>query len=332
MKQIRLLTCAALACCMACSKGGGDKPNAPENPAGGPLPIPTVVTIPPLRGDTTIAMNANTNYAIALRGLPSVRPVFPNLPAIPKKVRGYVTDASGRPIEGAALGLLKKISGYQQLVTTTTNDKGYYEIEFEGAAEFQHAYAVIEYVGKPVPISLFAADSTASVYTYDKGGVENWMALSHGTADRDDVQHRPWYSNNYFGGSIFLNWDVWEDRWSPEGALPLNGEIIIKLTPAGGMMYDASRVFTIRQKIGDKFLDCSINNLPIGVYKIEAKLADGRALKMKRHGPYSSETYGLQYDEATKAWYVAFVPGYDGASKPMPNRGEWDQANVHVQL
>src|SRR5690606_36256807 len=197
MKRIRLLACAALACCMSCSKGSGDKPNDPET-----LPIPTVVTIPPLSGDTTIIKDGTTNYAIAQSGLSAIRPVFPKIPPIPKKVRGYVTDATGQPIEGAALGLLKKVSGFQQLVTTTTNNKGYYEIEFEGAAAFQHAYAVINYVGKPVPISLLTADGTADVYTYDKGGVEHWMALSHGTADPIDAQHRPWYSNNYFGGSI----------------------------------------------------------------------------------------------------------------------------------
>lgn len=315
---------------MACSKGG-DKPGDPNNP-GGSEGVPTIVSVPTLGGDTTISRGVNTNYAIVMSGLPTVRPVFPKLAPKPRKVRGYVTDASGHPIEGAELGLLKKVSGFQQLVTTTTNDKGYYEIEFEGAAEFQHAFAVLNYVGKPVPVSLFTADSVASVYTYDKGGVEHFMALSHGTADRADAQHRPWYSNNYFGGSIFLNWDVWEDQWSPEGALPLNGEIIVKLTPVGGMMYGETRTFTIRQKIGVNHLDCNINNIPIGIYKIEAKLADGRVLKMKRRGPYSSDTYGLQYDEDTQAWYVAFVPGYNATSKPQPNRGEWDQANVHVRL
>ncbi len=155
MKRIHFLAYVGLACCMACSKGS-DKPNNPDDPnnPGGAEGVPTIVTVPVLAGDTTISRGGNTDYAIAIAGLPTVRPVFPKLTPKPRKVRGYVTDATGRPIEGAELGLLKKVSGFQQLVTATTNDKGYYEIEFEGAAEFQHAFAVINYVGKPVPISL----------------------------------------------------------------------------------------------------------------------------------------------------------------------------------
>lgn len=330
MKRINLLTYVALACCMACSKGGSDNPNDPNNP-GGAEGVPTKVTVPRLVGDTTISSGINTNYAIVMKGLPTVRPVFPNLAPKPRKVRGYVTDDSGNPIHGAELGLLKKVSGFQQLVTATTNEKGYYEIEFEGAAEFQHAFAVIEYVGKPVPISLFTADSTASVFTYDKGGVENWIALSHGTANRAQSQHQPYRSEYYFGGSIFLNWDI-EDWGSPDGALPQDAEIVVKLTPAGGMLYDANRSFTIRQKVANTHLNCHINNLPIGIYKIEAKLATGEVLKMEVYGTNRSDTYGLQYDAQTRAWYVAFLPGYNGTSKPMPNRGEWTQANVHVKL
>ncbi|WP_341841045.1 carboxypeptidase-like regulatory domain-containing protein [Chitinophaga caseinilytica] len=332
MKRITSLAFVALTCCMACSKSGDKNPDNPNPDNPGNEGVPTIVSVPVLRGDTTITMGPTTNYAIVMKGLPTIRPVFPKLALKPKKVRGYVTDASGNPIEGAELGLLKKVSGFQQLVTTTTNDKGYYEIEFEGAAEFKHAFAVINYVGKPVPISLFTADSVASVYTYDKGGVEHWMALGHGTANAADAAHRPWYSNNYFGGSIYLNWDVYDGPLSTDGALPKNAEIILKLTPAGGMLYDASRTFTIRQKLGNNFLSCNINNIPIGIYKIEAKLADGRALKMEVHGPYRSDTYGLQYDTDTKAWYVSFVPGFNATSKPMPNRSEWDQANVYVRL
>ncbi|WP_157962874.1 carboxypeptidase-like regulatory domain-containing protein [Chitinophaga deserti] len=332
MKRISSLCIVALVCCMACSKSDSKpNPNDPDNP-GGQEGVPTIVTVPKLQGDTTITMGPNTNYAIALKGLPTIRPVFPKLQPKPKKVRGYVTDASGNPIEGAFLGLRVRVSGLTTVATGTTNEKGYYEIAFEGAAEFFQAYVTVNYVEKPVPISLFAADTTLPVYTMDKGGVKHWIALSHGTANLADVQHRPWLSNNYFGGSIYLNWDVYEDMWSPEGALPMNGEIIVKLTPAGGMMYGETRTFTIRQKIGDKHLDCNINNLPIGIYKIEAKLADGRPLEMEVHGPNRSDTYGLQYDEGTKAWYVAFMPGYNATSKPMPNRGEWDQANVHVEL
>ncbi len=96
------------------------------------------------------------------------------------------------------------------------------------------------------------------------------------------------------------------------------------------MLYGETRSFTIKQKVGNNFLKCDINNIPIGIYKIEAKLANGTALKMRVDGPYKSDTYGLQYDADTKAWYVSFMPGYNATSKPMPNRGEWDQANVHV--
>src|SRR5690606_31223592 len=83
--------------------------------------------------------------------------------------------------------------------------------------------------------------------------------------------------------------------------LPYNALIEIELIPVGAGLYRETKSFKVTRQSGLQYSAFSIQNIPVGKYTINAKLSDGRALKMKATGPAANvyEKLGLKPDNAT---------------------------------
>lgn len=314
----------------ACSKGSGSgSDDGGGTPPGG---VPQTIPLPEVTGESLIQLGPNESYTNVMGTSPGMLPVFPALAKKPGKVRGFVTDLSGRPVSGAFIGVRSSAAGgFYSSASTETDNKGYYELEVPvGSAHFWAAGAAVEYAGGVTGMGLYAADGALISFPSTAGEVEHFVLLSYGIADKGDIQNRPGYSANYFGGSIHIAYQIGDpdDIWAPEGVLPPGSEIEIKLTPEGQFLYGETKSFIIRKKVEN--LSCDINNLPVGKYKIEAKLTDGRALRLQATGP-QHPTFGLRPVDGTGAATVTFIPGA-GKNQCLPNRGEWKPVAIDVKL
>lgn len=314
----------------ACSKGSGSgSGDGGGTPPGG---VPQTIPLPVVTGESLIQVGPNEGYTNAMGTLPGKLPVFPELAKKPGKVRGFVTDLAGKPVPGAFIGVRSSSGGgYYSSASTESDSKGYYEMEIPaGAAHYWAAGAAVEYAGSATGMGLYAADGNLAGFASATGEVEHFVLLSYGIADAADIPNRPGYSANYFGGSIHIAYQIGDpdDIWAPDGVLPPGSEIEIKLTPEGYFFYGETKSFIIRKKVGN--LSCSINNLPVGKYKIEAKLTDGRALRLKAVGP-QHPTFGMRPAETMGQASVTFIPN-TGNKQCLPNRGDWNPVAIDVEL
>lgn len=331
--KLSVLIPAVLICfASACSKGGSE-PDPGEQPGGGE-PAPTTIPLPSVTGDTSFSLAANADNVNVMGALPGRIPSYPQLAKKPGKLIGFVTDLSGKPIEGAYIGVRSSaVGGSYSYSSGTSNNKGYYEMDVPlGSVHFWAAGTLVNYAGATVPLGLHATDGQLGVFSSAGGAVKHFVLLSYGRANPADIVNRPWYSNNYYGGSIFLNYDIGDpnDIWRPVGSLPPNAEIIITLTPQDNFLYGEQKAFVIRKKVGN--LHCNINNIPIGKYKIFARLADGRQLKLRSAGPTQHPVFGLKPVDVLGSSFITFIPTSSEASSAAPNRGDWKQVNVKVLL
>lgn len=282
--------------------------------------------------DTTITLSG-TDQCVNVMG--KQLPLLPSFPALSKKsgtIRGYVKDLSGQPLSGAYIGIRSSaVGGFYSSASGETDEKGYYEIVIpRGAAHFYAACYTVEYGEGYLPLGLYAADGKTGSFATDKGEVENFVLLPYGIADKLDATERPWYAPNYFGGAIRISYDLGErdDRWASKGCLSDNDEIEIRIT-ADGSPFPRSNAksFTITKKKGNtSFI---ITNIPIGQYKISARLKNGKALLLKANGFMQHPLFGLKPKETMGTATVLFTPGI--SKTPMPNRGNWDPVEIKLE-
>ena len=283
----------------------------------------------------TFSLPASAEFVNVMGNEMPKMPAFPNVAKKPGKVRGYVKDLSGKPLEGAYIGIRSSmVGGYYSGADSETDANGFYEIEVpRGAAHFYAAGYTIDYGEGRAAVALHPADGKAESFASAAGAVENFVLLPYGIADRDEASEKPWFSSSYYGGAIRIEYDINSgDMWASKGSLPAGAEIEITLTPDGEMLGGgAQKSFVIRRPTGGNN-NFNINNIPVGSYQISAKLTSGKALKMKKTGYGSTPLFGLNPGEAIGSAKILFTPNGAKTLSAQPNRGNWNAAAVKLEL
>lgn len=281
----------------------------------------------------TFNLSASDDYVNVMGNTMPTFPTFPNVAKKPGKLRGYVKDVFGKPLQGAYIGVRSTVvGGLYSGASAETDAKGYYEIDVPwGAAHFYAAGYTIDYGEGRAAMALHPADGKTGSFASANGEVENFVLLTYGIADRDGMSEKPFYSTNYYGGAIRVEYDLNSgDMWASKGSLPQNSEVEITLT--GELMdMNAVKTFVIRRKTGG-INNFNINNLPIGRYKISARLTNGKQLKLRETGYNSQPLFGLKPKEATGTADLLFAPDSAKALYAQPNRGDWNAVNVKLEL
>jgi hypothetical protein len=301
-----------------------DTPTKPDKPA--------VPTGPPSVLKVTVGKNA---YYVNLNSKETPpTPKFPALETKPGVLRGYVLDASGKPLKGAYIGVrVTMFGGRYSGASAETDDKGYYEIQVpQGAAHFYAAGYTVDYADGRAALTLHPADGKLSTFVSSDGSVENFVLWTYGVADRDSVSENPRLRSNFYGGSLYVGHFTADagDTNAPPSNLRTGTEIEITLTPEGKLL-DGSvgQQFVIKKAVyGTGF---TINNIPVGQYRLTAKRADGQPLLMKLNKP-KGLTFGIVPEQTTEGALLSLHPGGVKASMATPGRGNWDAVEVYVEI
>lgn len=329
MKTIYLLMTVFLL--TSCSKSSNPAEGQEQLSWGQQPPLPVV------NGESTFNLSP-TDAAINVMGTTLPRmPVFPALNVQPKKLRGFVADLSGKPLKGAYIGVRATIDGgLYSGASAETDQNGYYEISLPaGAIHFYAAGYTMNYGTGRAVVGLYAADGHADAFAYQDGMVENFVLLSYGVASQDQATQMPRDEANYFGGALYLSYAVHDptDIFTTPGELPENGEIEIKLIPDGESLYGENKTFTIHKKTGNT--NFSVVNIPVGRYTIQAKLSDGRQLRIRAIGARADAypNWGLQPREATGSARVMFTPLFNSQQGTvLPHTGNWRNVEIKFEL
>jgi hypothetical protein len=283
----------------------------------------------------TFEVPANGGVVNVMKGVAPKMPTFSKLAVKAGFVRGYVKDASGKPLEGAVIGVRSSAAGgFYSGGQGKTDEKGYYEITVPwGAAEFYCAGYSVDFYDERAALGLHPADGEASQFASAKGAAENWVLLNHGIADRDGASESPEYINNYYGGGLSIGYYVADPRFDGDSGLPEGAEIDLSLIPDGPLL-DGSKgrnfIFSqrVQNGVGRGF---KIVNVPIGRYRLVAWLKqDGKPspLKIKETGPYGNRPFGLQPKQAEGSATLTFRPGGATAGKVAAGHGNWSSVDI----
>jgi hypothetical protein len=225
MLAIMEIKVAGQASALADTPADAARPTRPTDSAGG--------------GGETFDLPAAADSVNVMGGAMPKLPVFPNVAKKPNRLRGYVRDAGGKPLEGAYIGVRSSaIGGRYSAASAETDANGYYEMEVPfGAAHFYAAGYTIDYGEGRAALALHPADGKAGSFVSADGAVENFVLLAYGIADRDGMSEKPWDSSNYYGGAVRVSYDMSSgDMWASKGSLPAGAAIEITLTPEGELL------------------------------------------------------------------------------------------------
>ncbi|HLM02617.1 MAG TPA: hypothetical protein VK400_16305 [Pyrinomonadaceae bacterium] len=278
-----------------------------------------------------LSVERNATWVNVMGGEMPETPQFPALPNKPGFVRGYVKDTLGRAVAGARLGL-KTARMYDAYLAASaeTDAKGYYEIKIPmGGARFDYAGVTIEYGAGRAALGLHPADGRLNEsYPATTGGVENFVLLPYGIADRDGASRQADYRANYYGGSMLLRYFI----GGFSGMLSPGDEIEITLTPEGNLIDGgAGQSFVIRKTVEDSSLgEFIINNVPVGRYRIEVRQAGGKPLRLKQKTPTGS-VFGIQPAQANGSASLTFNPLSADAKTAAASRGNWTDLEIIVE-
>lgn len=329
--------CLAILTLTSCSKpakNSGDDPGGKETITWGPQPA-----LPVVHGEVTFNLSATDDHVNVMGNTIQRMPVFPTIKAQPKKLRGFVADMNGKPLKGAYIGIRATIDGgLYSGASAETDEKGYYEISLPaGAIHFYAAGYNINYGNTVTTIGLYAADGKADDFAYQNGAVENFVLLAYGVASAQQAQQMPRDEANYFGGALYVSYSVIDpsDILHGPDELPGNAEIAITLVPDGATLYGDDRTFKINKKVKAGKANFSITNIPVGSYKITAKLKDGTELRLKATGPNANlfPSLGLQPREAVSTAKVLFTPLFHSQpSTVLPHTGNWRNVEIKLEM
>ncbi|MBO9729233.1 MAG: carboxypeptidase regulatory-like domain-containing protein [Chitinophaga sp.] len=326
--------CLAILTLTSCSKPARD----PGDPGGdGPITWGPQPALPVVNGTATFNLSATDDHVNVMGNTIPGMPVFPTIKVQPKKLRGFVADLSGKPLKGAYIGIRATIDGgFYSGASAETDEKGYYEIALpSGAIHFYAAGFTINYSNTMTAVGLYAADGKADDFAYQNGAVENFVLLSYGVASAQQAQQMPRDEANYFGGSLSLSYAIFDptDILHSPGELPQNAEIAVTLVPDGMMLYGEAKTFSINKKVGNTSF--SVNNIPVGRYKMTARLKDGRQLRLKAIGPQANlfPFLGLQPREVAGNATVLFTPLFHSQqSTVLAHTGNWRNVEIKFEL
>ena len=237
-----------------------------------------------------------------LKGLPASKlPIYPKLAPKPGTVRGMAKDSSGKPIPNVEVAVYSSIGGG---VRTThkarTNAQGLYQVLVPaGICEVAQADCTVRYNGVGYKLMLEPVRGKFAQFESRKGHVENLILRTGGKS----------------GGTIRLL-DNLE-----------SGTIEIIVAPIGKLMdASAGRTFVYRYDTSNYKSEMYLNGLPLGRYKLTARLLDdGEALPLR-----VAHTFGD--DAAPKtSLQVDFKPGYS-FSQVNTNKSNRDVQAFEVTL
>jgi len=293
--------------------------------------------LPEVKGQAAFSLPGNEYYVNVMGNTLPRMPVFPSLSAKGGIARGYVADLSGKPLKGAHIGVSSSLTGgFYSSGSGLTNDDGYYEFTIPaGAAYFFGTAITVTYNETPSVMALYPVDG-ATAFPSGSGVVKNFVLLSYGPANPDEVAQQPNNESNYYGGALSFNFNInyAGDPYQTPEYLPENGVIEIELIPVGTGLYGETKSFKITKQIGNMNI-FSIHNIPIGKYTINAKMSDGRKLKMRATGTKANvyEHLGLRPDNAAGTSTVTFTPNHQYTPVMVPSfKSNWDALEIGLKL
>jgi hypothetical protein len=300
---------------------------AAAQPSGNPITL------------TALTVDDRTDHVNVMGDEMPVIPAFPPLAKKPGYLRGYVKDIFGEPLAGAQIGL-KSARLYDAYLAAAaeTDAAGYYEIKIPaGGARFDYAGFVIPYSRGQAALGLHPADGALSEsYTAAAGGVENFVMLSYGVADREEARRNGRYRGNYYGGTLTLRYFIappGESGGAFGNMLAAGSEIVVTLKPVS-IIADGrpvARAFEIRKKIEESSLgEFYLCNVPVGRYELTVRTADGRALSLKQKKPTDSP-FGIQPAETSGTASLIFNPLSADAKTAVAGRGNWTDLEIVVE-
>lgn len=202
----------------------------------------------------------------------------------------------------------------------------------QGAAHFYAAGYAVDYADGRAALTLHPADGKLTSFASADGSVENFVLWTHSVADRDKMSENPGMRSNFYGGSLYVGHHTADP--GDVLALPTNPrtetEIEVTLTPEGKLL-DGSvgKAFVTKKALsGTAF---SVNNIPVGQYRLTAKRSDGQPLLMKLNKP-KGLTFGIDPEETTEGAILSLHPGGAKAAMATPGRGNWEAVEVYVEI
>ncbi|QEC40204.1 carboxypeptidase-like regulatory domain-containing protein [Pseudobacter ginsenosidimutans] len=291
--------------------------------------------LPVVNGHQEFTISGNGYYVNVMGNTIPRMPNFPSLSVKKNIARGYVADLSGKPIKGAHIGVSSSMTGgWYSSGSGVTDENGYYEFQIPaGAAYFFGTAVTISYNETPAVVGLYPAGGTTS-FPSGQGVVKNFVLLSYGPANPDEIAAQPNNETNYYGGALYFWCNINYPGDHYDGYLPSSGVIIIELTPAEPCMYGETKSFRITRQLGDSDA-FNIVNIPVGKYNIKAQLSDGRKLKMQATGTVKNvyEKLGLRPDNALGTSTVTFTPNWQYTPVMVSSfRSNWDALEIKLSL
>jgi hypothetical protein len=314
-----------------------DEPAPATRIAKAPVSSQSTTSSQSAAGATTFSITGNKNYVNVMKTAMPKLPSFPTLAVKPNYVRGYVKDLKGKPLQGAVIGVRStSAGGFYSGASAKTDAKGYYEVQAPwGAAHFYAAGYTIDWGEGRAALGLHPADGEASQFATANGLVENWVLVHYGIGDRDKASEQPHYSGNYYGGSFTVSYSVADSRpiFANDYSLPDGSEIELTLTPEGPLLDGSKgRVFVLRRPVTSSTASLFyVNNIPLGQYKLQARLIQGGSkapMRIKETGPYSNRPFGLEPKEARGETIMTFRPGGAQAGMALGQHGNWDSLDI----
>ncbi len=323
-------TCVLFACC---SK---DSTESSGNVAGGNK-WEQQPDLPAVDGHEDFTISGDEYYVNVMGNTIPRMPKFPSLGVKNGVARGYVADLSGKPLKGAHIGVSSSLTGgFYSSGSGLTDENGYYEFTIPmGAAYFFGTATTITYNETPTVVALYPVGSTSSFPSGD-GVVKNFVLLSYGPANPDEVAQQPANESNYYGGALSFSFNIYyhDDAYQDPEYLPEDGIIEIELIPAGPCLYGESRSFKITRQIGNS-TGFSIQNIPVGKYTINAQMSDGRKLTMSAVGTKANvyPKLGLKPDKASGTSTVTFTPNHQYTPVMIASfKSNWDALEIGLKL
>lgn len=293
--------------------------------------------LPVVDGKADFTISGDGYYVNVMGSAVPGMPSFPSLPVKAGIARGYVADLAGKPLKGAHIGVSSSLTGgFYSSGSALTDDKGYYEFTIPaGAAYFFGTATTITYNETPTVVALYPVGGT-SAFPSGNGVVKNFVLLSYGIANPDEVAQQPGNESNYYGGALSFNFNInyTGDPYQNPEYLPEDGVIEIELIPVGAGLYGETRAFKITRQTGNS-TGFSIHNIPVGKYTINARMSDGRKLKMSATGTKANvyEHLGLKPDKAIGTSTVTFTPNHQYTPVMVPSfKSNWDALEIGLKL
>lgn len=257
-------------------------------------------------------------------------PVFPEGKLQSGYLRGFVTDINGKPLKGAFIGVRSTLGGISG-ASALTDEKGYYEIKLPyGAITYYSAGYSMNYGGGVAVVGLAPADGNLSGFASASGQIKNFVLLPYGLGNSSEISRQPSNPSNYYGGSIYVDYNVDYSQYKLPGKVRIDDILEITLTSDGAPFLGEAKSFKILKKVGVGG-KMTIVNIPVGKYQISAKMQDGRKVRMSETGTYkhSWPAFGLKPDGAESSSTLLFTPTFQrGLNMATAGFSNWQKLSI----